>query len=382
MTPKICFITGSRAEYGIMAPIMRLIAASGEADLQVMATNMHLSPDYGLTYREIEADGLTVDAKVEMLLSSDTPTGTVKSMGVELIGMADALERLAPDVAVVLGDRYEMLAAASSALIFGIPIVHLHGGETTLGAYDNAIRHAITQLASLHLTSTEEYRDRVVSMGKDPSAVHCIGSPAADTIAFFEPMPVAELSAAIGFDLGERYLVATYHPVTLEPGEAGTQTRDFLDALATLPQDVNVLFTLPNSDTGARAVRAMIEEWAAARPERVKAVDSLGARRYLSAVAGSKGVIGNSSSGLIEAPSFGVPTLNVGNRQAGRARGRSVIDVEATREGVERGLRMLLSDAAQAMAKRSPNPYYVPGTVRIAARLIIDFAKENCRRHD
>ncbi len=378
MIPKICFITGSRAEYGIMAPIMRLIEASDKAALQVIATNMHLSPEYGLTYKEIEADGLNVDAKVEMLLSSDTPAGTVKSMGVEMIGIADAFQRLCPDVTVVLGDRYEMLAASSAALIFGIPIVHLHGGEITLGAYDNSIRHAITQLASLHLTSTEEYRKRVISMGKEPSTVHCIGSPAADTIADFNPMPLSELCKSIEFDLGQRYLVATYHPVTLVPNEAEQQTGYFLDALSSLPTDVKILFTLPNSDTGARAVRTMIQNWAAKNSKRAKAVESLGARRYLSAVAHSAGVVGNSSSGLIEAPSFGVPTLNIGNRQAGRARGRSVVDVEASRKGIEHGLGLILSEEVCLSARNAINPYYVPGTVRIAAELIIDFAKQHC----
>lgn len=398
-TPKICFITGSRADYGIMAPIMRLIKE--KATLQVIATNMHLSPLYGSTWREIEADGFRIDARVEMLSEDDdgSPASTVRAMGREADGMADALARLRPDAVVILGDRYEMLTAASAALIFGIPIVHLHGGETTLGAYDDSIRHAITQLASLHLTSTEEYRQRVISMGKDPSAVHYIGSPAADELARFSPMPLEQLENDIGFALGERYIVATYHPATMEPGEEASQTQAFLDALASaLPDDVKVLFTLPNSDSGGLTVRRQIEEWCAARPERARAVASLGARRYHSAVAHSLGVAGNSSSGLIEAPSLGVPTLNVGNRQAGRARGLSVIDCGAGQAEIESGLRRLLQVGAHHGApeggaiihlwgapqtvpardgysvRRLDNPYHRPGTVSRAADLILRFA--------
>lgn len=373
MGKKICFITGTRAEYGIMSPIMRLVAK--EATLQVIATNMHLSPEYGLTYKEIEADGFRIDAKVEMLLSSDTPAGTVKSMGVEAIGLADALDRMRPDMVVILGDRYEMLVAASAALVFGIPIAHLHGGETTLGAYDDAIRHSITQMSSLHLVSTEEYRQRVISMGKSPETVWCIGSPAADALASFVAMPKDELERQIGFGLGGRYVVATFHPATLEPGDEERQTDAFLEALDSLPQDVKVLFTLPNSDTGGRTVRRLTEEWAAARPERAKAVASLGARRYFSAVAGSLAVVGNSSSGLIEAPSLHVPTLNIGRRQEGRARGASVVDAEATVESIKEGLRRVLSPEMQALARTAENPYYRQGTVERAASLILDFCK-------
>lgn len=372
---KICFITGSRADYGIMAPIMRRIAS--RATLQVIATNMHLSPTFGYTYKEIEADGFNIDAKVEMLSESDADTAaaTVRAMGREAAGMADALERLQPDCVVILGDRYEMLTAASAALIFGIPIVHLHGGETTLGAYDNQIRHAITQLSSLHLTSTDAYRRRIIDMGKEPSTVHCIGSPAADVISRLDPMPQAEIEQSIGFELGPRYIVATYHPATMQPGMEKTLTCEFLEALErTLPADVKVLFTLPNSDTGGSAVRKAITDWCAARPQRAKAVTSLGARRYLSAVAHSMGVAGNSSSGLIEAPSLGVPTLNVGQRQAGRARGDTVIDTGDSMAEISEGLRRMLSEPMQQLARQRHNPYFRPGTIEHAAELILDFA--------
>ncbi len=368
----ICFITGTRAEYGILAPIIREISLQyPEIKIRIVATNMHLSPEYGLTVKEIEADGFTVDAKVEMLISSDTPTGTVKSMGVEAIGLADVIERLQPDRIVILGDRYEMLTAASAALIFGIPIVHLHGGETTLGAYDNAIRHAITQLSSIHLTSTEEYRNRVISMGKDPKTVHCIGSPAVDSISRFTPMSREELKKSTGFSADGRYIVVTFHPVTLQPGDEECQTQALLDALDTLPKDVKILFTLPNSDTGGLTVRHLVEKWAALRPDKASAVCSLGAKRYFSAVAHSHGVVGNSSSGIIEAPSLHVPTLNIGDRQKGRARAESVIDVEAIFPAIKEGLHRLLDHKTQQLARTVVNPYSMPGTVAWAAELIV-----------
>ncbi len=374
--PKICFITGSRAEFGILSPIMRRISETvGKDSIQIIATNMHLSPRYGMTVKEIEAEGFAVNAKVEMLLDADTPSATVKSMGIESIGIADSLERLKPDVAVILGDRYEMLAAASAALIFRVPIIHLHGGETTLGAYDNAIRHAITQLSSVHLTSTEEYRDKVIAMGMDPATVFCIGSPAADTISQFTPLPLDEIEESIGFKLGERFLVATFHPVTLQHGDEERQTKEFLSALDLLAPDIRLLFTLPNSDTGGETVRRMIQQWCADRPEKALAVASLGARRYYSAVAHSSGVVGNSSSGLIEAPSLGVPTLNIGDRQKGRARGESVIDCECDAEAISRGLKRLMSDQMREIALRRPNPYFKPGTINRAAGIIIETAK-------
>lgn len=367
---KICFVTGSRAEYGILRPVMRLVEESPEAMLQIVATNMHLSPEYGLTYKEIEADGFRIDEKVEMLLSSDTPTGTIKSAGLAMIGLADAFARLRPDLAVILGDRFEMLATASAALIAGIPIAHLHGGEITLGAYDDSVRHGITKMSSLHFTSTEEYRSRVIQMGENPAMVFTCGSPAAEAIASFRPMPLEQLEKETGFSTSGKFIVATFHPVTREPGEARRQTEALLGALDTLPADVSVIFTLPNSDAEGRAVSEMIQNWAASNP-RAFAVASLGQLRYFSAVAHSLGVVGNSSSGLIEAPSLGVPTLDIGNRQAGRACGESVIHVEATQPAIEAGLRRLMSEEMQQTASRRINPYYRPGTAALVADRLI-----------
>ncbi|MDE6299364.1 MAG: UDP-N-acetylglucosamine 2-epimerase (hydrolyzing) [Muribaculaceae bacterium] len=371
---KICFITGTRADYGIMAPLMRMIADSEEAILQIIATNMHLSPEYGMTVKEIEADGFKVDRRIESLLSADTASATVKSMGLTQIGLADALDQLRPDIAVILGDRYEMLAAASAALIFRIPVAHLHGGETTEGAYDDCIRHAITKLSYLHFTSTELYAQRVVRMGESPERVFWVGAPGAENIRNEKLIPLEEVEESIGFRLGERYMVATYHPVTTRPGEEEAQTKAFLNALSTkVKEGWRVLFTLPNSDTGGRKVAELIKAWAEENKENVKAVASLGRRRYYSVLAHSAAAVGNSSSGLIEAPSFGVPTLNVGDRQKGRAQGDSVVNCSASQKEIEQGLEIVLSPQMRAKAKNCINPYEKPGSVEAIAETLLHF---------
>lgn len=369
---KICFVTGTRADYGIMAPLMRAIADSGEAVLQIVATNMHLSPEYGMTVDEIVADGFVVDRRVESLLSADSPSATVKSMGLTQIGLADAFAELRPDLLVILGDRYEMLAAASAALIFRIPVAHLYGGETTEGAYDDCIRHAITKLSTLHFTSTSLYARRVVQMGEDENRVFWVGSLGAENIRKEGGGDFSELENFLGFSLGNRYVVATYHPVTTQPGEEEKQTRAFLEALDVAVADGwKVLFTMPNSDTGGRKVAAIVREWAAGRPQAVKAVASLGRRRYYTALANASAAVGNSSSGLIEAPSFGIPTLNVGQRQKGRAQGDSVVNCGVSPEEIKEGLLHVLSDSMREVAAKCVNPYEKPGTLEaIASRLI------------
>lgn len=357
---KICFITGTRADYGIMAPLMREIMERGEAALQVVATNMHLAPEYGLTVREIENDGFTVDARIESLLSGDTPSSTVKSMGLTQIGLADAFARLKPDLAVILGDRYEMLAAASAALIFRIPVAHLYGGETTEGAYDDSIRHAITKLSWLHFTSTELYAKRIIQMGESPERVFWVGSLGVDNIRNEKFLPLSGLEESIDFSLGDRYVVATFHPVTNCPGEEENQTKALLLALDKILEDEwKVLFTMPNSDTGGRRVAELIREWSVARSGSVKAVSSLGRRRFYSAMHNASAMVGNSSSGLIEAPAFGIPTLNVGDRQKGRARGASVVDVDCEYQAIRDGLMKVLSPGFRDMVRTTPglNPY-------------------------
>lgn len=356
---KICFITGTRADYGIMAPFIKKLAANPDIKLQIIATNMHLSPDYGMTVNEIIADGLNVDWRVDSLLSGDSPAATVKSMGLTQIGMADAFTHLQPDLILILGDRFEMLAAASAALIFRIPVAHFYGGEITEGAYDDWIRNAITQLSTYHFTSTEQYADRVRKIGAVPDNVFWIGSLGADNIAAEEFLPLPVLEKFLGEELGNKYMVATFHPVTTQPGEELTQTKALLSALdRKISEGWKVLFTLPNSDTGGKSVAMLIKDWAASHPHSVIAVASLGRRRFYSAMHNASAMVGNSSSGLIEAPAFKIPTLNIGDRQKGRARGNSVVDVKPDEKSISEGLDKVLSPQFRESAANSFNPYY------------------------
>lgn len=371
---KICFVTGSRADYGIMVPLMKKIAASDEAQIQVIATNMHLSPEHGMTVNEILADGFTVDARVDSLLSGDSAPATVKSMGLTQIGMADALARLQPDLIVILGDRYEMLAAASAALIFRIPVAHLHGGEITEGAYDDCIRHAITKLSYLHFTSTREYARRVVQLGEDPKRVFWVGAPGAENIRKEILLPLEEVEEFLDFKLGDKYMVMTFHPVTTQPGEEGRQTKALLGAVTPkLKEGWKVLVTMPNSDTGGKHVARLITDWADSHKENVKAVASLGRRRYYSVLANSAAAVGNSSSGLIEAPSFGIPTLNIGDRQKGRAQGDSVVNCGVTEREIAEGLEKVLSKEMREIARSASNPYEKEGSVEAIADRLLHF---------
>lgn len=361
---KICVFTGTRAEYGIMSRLFRLIDNDIDLQLQIIATNMHLSPEFGLTYKEIEADGFHIDKKVEMLLSSDTPNGTLKSMGLATIGFADALEELKPDMAIILGDRYEMLAAAEACLIYKIPVAHLYGGEITEGAYDDAIRHCITKLSHLHFTSTEEYSNRVIQMGESPERVICVGSLGVDNIRNEEVMSLLELEKSLQFNLGKKFLLVTFHPVTMETLTAAEQCDDLLLALEEVNNEYQLLFTLPNSDTDGRIIIQKIKDYVAKHPKKSFAITSLGKKRYYSALKYATAVVGNSSSGLVEAPSFNIPTLNIGNRQSGRARGETVIDVPATYQGIKDGLSKALSQTFIEQARCASNPYEKENTLK------------------
>lgn len=339
---KICVVTGSRAEYGLLSGLMHAIQEDSELELQIIATNMHLSPEFGLTYRDIEADGFYINKKVVMLLSSDTANATAKSVGLGFIGFADAYEDLKPDMIVVLGDRYEIVSAVSTALFYKIPVAHLHGGEITEGAYDDCIRHAITKMSHLHFTSTEEYRRRVIQLGEHPDRVFNVGAPGIENIKKVPLMSREELEASLdGFTFGDKCLLVTYHPVTLENATAAEQIQNLLSALDELP-DYKVVFTLPNSDTDGRVIIRLINEYVAKHPERVVAYPSLGLRRYLSALKYVKAVVGNSSSGIIEVPSFGIPTLNIGNRQKGRLAADSVVNCGTCKEDIIVGLNKIL----------------------------------------
>ncbi|MBV6410861.1 MAG: UDP-N-acetylglucosamine 2-epimerase [Burkholderiales bacterium] len=356
MKRRISVVTGSRAEYGLLYWLMKEIQASPALELQVVATGMHLSPEFGLTFRNIEEDGFRIDEKVEMLLSSDTPAGIAKSIGLGTIGFADAFARLKPDIVLLLGDRFEIFAAAQAALVARIPLAHLHGGETTEGAIDEAFRHAITKMAHLHFTATEEYRQRVIQLGEEPTRVFNFGAAAIDGIRNQKLLGRPELEQALGFSFGERNLLVTFHPVTLEPDTAGQQFGELLAALDDLPE-VRLIFTMPNADTGGRVIRSMIEGYVAAHPGRATAFDSLGQLRYFSVMGQVDAVVGNSSSGLIEAPSFHIGTINIGDRQKGRAKAASVMDCEPTRKSIGEALVRLYSDDFRASLGTVANPY-------------------------
>lgn len=360
---KICVFTGTRADYGIMSRLVHLIDKDPDLQLQIIATNMHLSPEFGMTYKEIENDGFKIDKKVEMMLSSDTATGTVKSMGLALIGFADALEDLKPDLAVILGDRYEMLAAAEACLINKVPIAHIAGGAISEGAYDDAIRHSITKMSHLHFTETDEYRKRVIQLGEHPDRVWSTGALGVNNIRNEQIMPLSELESSLDFHLGEKFLLITFHPVTMENATAAEQCENLLTALSEVNREYQLLFTLPNSDTDGRVIIQKIKDYVSKNSDRAFAITSLGKRRYYSALKYTTAVIGNSSSGLVEAPSFHIPTLNIGNRQQGRTRGESVIDVVATYEGIREGLNKALSTDFINRAKNAHNPYEKENTL-------------------
>ena len=373
---KICVITGSRAEYGLLSGLMKAIQEDKELQLQVIATNMHLSPEFGLTYREIEKDGFTIDKKVEMLLSSDTPNATAKSVGLGTIGFADAYEDLKPDMIVVLGDRYEILSAVSTALFYKIPVAHLHGGEITEGAYDDCIRHAITKMSHLHFTSTEEYRNRVIQLGEQPNMVFNVGAIGIENIKKIPLMSKSELEESIGFEIGNKCLLVTYHPVTLENSSAQEQSKNLLAALDQY-KDYRIIFTMPNSDTNGRIIMQEIEKYVEQNKERTIAFKSLGLKRYLSALQYVSAVIGNSSSGIIEVPSFGIPTLNIGDRQKGRIAADSIIHCGVSYADICQGFQQALSEPHIIKSKSCANPYDKSSTVDNILKVIKEYPINN-----
>ena len=355
MTRKICVITGTRAEYGLLRWVMQGIKDDPELTLQIIATGMHLSPEFGLTYCEIEQDGFQIDHRVEMLTSSDTPVGIAKSMGLGLIGFADALNGLRPDLIVVLGDRFEIFAAVSAALVARIPVAHLQGGETTEGAFDDALRHSITKMSQLHFVAAETYRQRVIQLGEQPDRVFFVGGLGIDNINRLQLLDRAALETSLDFELGTKNLLITFHPVTLETDTAQKQMEELLAALAAL-QDTQLIFTMPNADTDGRALIRMVKHFVVQHPN-ARAYTSLGQLRYLSCIAQVDGVVGNSSSGLIEVPSFKKGTVNIGDRQRGRLQAASVINCDPTRASIAAALAQLYSVDFQASLSQVISPY-------------------------
>ena len=374
---KICVITGTRAEFGLLSGLMRLIQQSEQTTLQVVATNMHLSERYGNTYQEIEEAGFSIDYKVPMLDESgaDDSTATLKAMSRALVGFAEAYDALHPDLIVVLGDRYEILAVVEAALIKQIPVAHLHGGELTFGAYDDAIRHSITKMSHLHFTSTEEYRKRVIQLGEQPERVFYVGALGVENIKRVPLMSKSEIEQDLQFELTVQTILVTYHPVTLLDSNPLDDINALFEALDEHPE-LRVIFTMPNSDTGGKVIAEAIERYATQHTNRVRAYKSLGMRRYLSVMKYCTAVVGNSSSGIVETPSFHIPTLNIGSRQDGRIAATSVYNCATDKASISAGLGHVLSSEFRAIASKARNPYAKEGTAQAIFEVISTYPLE------
>lgn len=353
---KICVVTGTRAEYGLLKSLMHKISKDKALKLQLLATGMHLSPEFGLTYKQIESDGYNIDEKIEILLSSDTSVGISKSMGLAMISFSEAYNRLNPDMVVVLGDRYEIFAAVSAANISKIPVAHLHGGETTEGAFDESLRHCITKMSYLHFTSTEEYRKRVIQLGENPKRVFNVGAIGVENIINMNLLAKEELEKQINFKFGKYTALITFHPVTLENSTSKQQFENLLNSIDKV-RDLKVIFTKANSDTDGRIINKMIDEYVSKNENKSTAFVSMGQLRYLSAMKYSDIVLGNSSSGIIEAPSFNIPTVNIGDRQKGRLQADSIINCQPTQEEIFKSINKALSNSFKEKIKDIINPY-------------------------
>lgn len=378
---KICVVTGTRAEYGLLSRLMRMIKVSDKTLLQVVATNMHLSPKYGNTYKEIEADGFMIDKRVPIIdeTAPNDSHSTVMEMSRALSGFADAYCELKPDMLVVLGDRYEILASAAAALIMRIPIAHISGGDVTEGAFDDAIRHSITKMSQLHFPSTEEYRKRVIQLGEQPDRVFNVGALGVENIKKMPLMGKEEIEKEIDFKINNNTILVTYHPVTLGNRTAKDDIEDFVAALEERT-DIRVIFTMPNSDTGGQFIVDAINDFVAKNPKRAKAYKSLGVVRYLSVMRQVAAVVGNSSSGLVEVPSFGIPTLNIGDRQKGRLAADSVYNCAPDKTDVLNGLDMVLSPAFRQKAAETHNPYEKENTAQTISDVISTYPLEQLKQ--
>jgi len=353
---KICIVTGTRAEYGLLFWLFKSIKDDPKLELSIIATGMHLSPEFGLTYKEIEKDGFTINRKIEMLLSADTPSAISKSTGLGLIGLSDGFNELNPDIVVLLGDRFEILAASIAALYEKIPIAHIHGGETTTGAFDEAIRHSITKMAWWHFVAADEYEKRVVQLGEDPKRVINVGGLGVDAIRKTRLLTKKELMSKTGIKFGNKNLLITYHPVTLENQTSEKHFKSLLNVLGEL-RDVNLIFTMPNADSDGRIIKKMIDEFVLSHKERSIAFTSMGHLNYLSTLQFVDGVVGNSSSGLTEAPTFKIGTVNIGDRQKGRLKAKSVIDCKPTKKSIQNAVDTLYSEDFQKRLQPVVNPY-------------------------
>jgi len=371
---KICVITGSRAEYGLLRWLLQGIEEEPKLELQLIVTGSHLSPEFGLTYKEIEKD-FDICLSLESLTSSDTSVGIATSMGLGLIRFADAFKQIKPDLVLVLGDRYEIFAATAASLVARIPVAHLHGGETTEGAFDEALRHSITKMAHLHFVAAEEYKNRVIQLGEQPENVLQVGGLGVDSIKRIKLLSKEELEASLGIKLLDKNLLITFHPVTLETEAASQQMDELLGALSEL-HNTNLIFTMPNADTDSRVLIQIIEEFCS-KNTNAHCFTSLGQLRYFSTINYIDGVVGNSSSGLAEVPSFKKATINIGDRQKGRLKAESVIDCEPTKESIKKAISELYSEKFQKQLSSTINPYGDGGSVEKIIEVLKNVYLEN-----
>lgn len=371
MKKIISVLTATRAEYGLLKPIIRKLNNVEEFDVRIVVTGAHLSPEFGLTYKEIEKDGFLIDEKIEILLSADSPSSISKSMGLAMIGFSDYFKKLNPNLLIVLGDRYETLAVAIAAMNQRIPIAHLYGGETTEGAIDEAIRHAITKLSYLHFVSTEEYRKRVIQLGENPERVFNVGAIGIENILNEKLLTKKELEQVLNIDTEIPYAVVTFHPVTLENNSSKEQIECLLEACKSY-ENMNFIFTKANADAQGRIINELIDEYAN-KNKNIRAYTSLGMVKYLSALKYCSVVIGNSSSGLLEAPSFGIPTVNIGDRQKGRIQSSSVINCEPLQDSIKQAIDLAVSTEFRDKAKKAINPYGSGNTSERVIDVVKDF---------
>ncbi|BAP60494.1 UDP-N-acetylglucosamine 2-epimerase [Methanococcus maripaludis KA1] len=367
---KICVITGTRAEYGILRPLMQRIKNNEHFDLQIIATGMHLSPEFGLTYKYIEKDGFEISEKIEILMSSDTSIGVSKSMGLSLISFSEVYQRLNPDVVVILGDRYEAFSAMASAVVAKIPVAHIHGGELTEGAYDEFFRHAMTKMSHIHFTASEDYRKRVIQMGESPDLVFNVGAMGLENARTIDLLNKPELEKKLDVTLGERYCLVVFHPETLGSGaDPEFQMQQLINALNNL-NDINIVIIKGNSDTNGRTINLLIDSYM--QEDNVFGFTSLAIEDYLSLLKNSDLIIGNSSSGIIEAPYFKIPTVNIGDRQGGRVQAKSIINCEPSDDKILTAIKKAFSLEFKESLKDLRNPYGEGNT----SEDILDILKE------
>ncbi len=367
---KICVFTGTRAEYGILKPLMSALLNDQGLELQILVSGAHLSPEFGFTYHGIEDDGFDINEKIEILLSSDSNTAISKSVGLGLINFCDSLSRLEPDLLIILGDRFEAFAMATAAMFSRVPVAHLHGGEATFGVIDESIRHSITKMSHLHFTSTEVYRHRVIQLGENPKRVFNVGALGAENISnSIELLSRNDLVEIIGFSPTQPFILVTFHPVTLEDATAEKEFSELLLALAKFPE-IKIIFTKANADTGGRSINRLIDQYVSEHPECCQSFISMGRRNYLSAMRYCRAVVGNSSSGIIEAPSFHIPTVNIGDRQQGRLQAESVINCKPVAEDIYQALNFAFAPDFQTRVLTVINPYEKADTTKRIIKVI------------